>query len=190
MSSLPTARLTTEAFLELERAAEEKHEYWHGEVFAMADGSPAHSLVISNIQIALGMRLAGKRCYVFNSDLQVIVRAGELVTYPDITVLCDKPRYSDDRKDTLSNPTLVVEVLSPSTRKTDLGEKAFLYRQMTSLKEILVVDQTPGVIEHHWKLPNGHWELEVLSDPGAAIKMESLGFDLPVSEVYSNIEVL
>jgi hypothetical protein len=61
---------------------------------------------------------------------------------------------------------------------------------MTSLKEILAVDQTPGVIEHHWKLPNGHWELEVLSDPGAAIKMESLGFDLPVSEVYSNIEVL
>lgn len=123
---MPIPRLTREEFLETERAAEEKHEYWYGEVFAMAGGSPAHSLVIGNLQIALGKRLDGTQCFVFNCDLRVVVQWGELITYPDATVLCGKPQYADERKDTLTNPTLVAEVLSPSTRKTDLGDKAFL----------------------------------------------------------------
>ena len=189
MSSLPISRLTTEEYLELERAAEEKHEYWHGEVFAMAGGSPVHSFVISNVNIALGILFRGKTCHVFNSDLRVVVRWGALVTYPDITVLCGKPEYADDLRDTLTNPAMVVEVLSPSTRKSDLGEKAFLYRQVPSMREILLIDPSPAMIEHHTRLPNGNWEIEVIADPAAIIRLTNLSQDLPVGEVYRNIEI-
>ena len=190
MSSLPITRLTPEEFLERERAAEEKHEYWYGEVFAMAGGSPAHSFVISNINIALGNLLRDSSCYVFNSDLRVVVRWGELITYPDVTVLCGKPEYADDRKDTLTNPAMVVEVLSPSTRKSDRGDKVFLYRQVPSMREILLVEPVPTTIEHYAKLPNGRWELETITERSAIIQLPNLNQSLPVAEIYRNIEIL
>jgi len=190
MSTLPITRLTPEQFLERERAAEEKHEYRYGEVFAMAGGSPPHSFVISNVQIALGILLRGHSCYVFNSDLRVVVRWEELITYPDVTVLCGKPEYADDRRDTLTNPAMVVEVLSPSTRKSDRGEKAFLYRQMPSMQEILLVEPEPTMIEHYSKLPNGHWELEVITDRSGIIQLPNLNNSLPVAEIYRDIEIL
>lgn len=104
MTGLPITRLTPEEFLEKERAAEEKHEYWYGEVFAMAAGSPPHSFVINNVQTTLTNLLRGGSCYVFNADLRVVVRWDELITYPDVTVLCGKPEYADDRRDTLTPP--------------------------------------------------------------------------------------
>jgi Uma2 family endonuclease len=190
MSSLPLARLSPQEFLEWERNAEQKHEYWDGEVFAMAGGSPAHSLVIGNVQVALGRRLDASPCFVFNADLRVAVRWGELITYPDITVLCEEPQYFDSKEDTLTNPTLIVEVLSPSTKKTDRTEKSFMYREIPSMREILLVDPAPTMIEHYWKLPNGHWELETVRNPGAAIALVSLDQQLPVSEIYRKVDLL
>ncbi len=190
MSSLPIPRLTPEEFLERERAAEEKHEYWYGEVFAMAGGSPPHSFVINNIQTALTNLLRGGSCYVFNSDLRVAVRWNELITYPDVTVLCGQPVYSDDQRDTMTNPAMVVEVLSPSTRKSDRGDKVFLYRQMPSMREILLVEPVPTMIEHYSKLPNGRWELETITDRSAIIQLPNLNQSLPVAEVYRDIEIL
>jgi Uma2 family endonuclease len=190
MSSLPITRLTPEEFLERERAAEEKHEYWHGEMFAMAGGSPPHSFVINNTSATLTYLLRGHSCYVFNSDLRVAVRWDELITYPDVTVLCGKPEYADDHKDTLTNPAMVVEVLSPSTRKSDRGEKAFLYRQVPSMREILLVEPEPTMIEHYSKLPNGHWELEVITDRSAIVQLPNLNQSLPVVEIYRDIEIL
>ncbi len=183
-------RLAPEEYLYLERAAEEKHEYRYGEVFAMEHGSPAHSLVAANIQTALGIPLRNCSCYVFNCHLRVAARWDELITYPDITVLCGKPEYADDRKDTLTNPAMVVEVLSPSTRKSDRGDKAFLYRQVPSMREILLVDPAPTMIEHYTKLPKGNWELEVVADRSAIMQLPNLNQALPVTEIYRNIEIL
>jgi Uma2 family endonuclease len=174
----------------MERASDIKHEYWYGEVFAMAGGSPAHSLIINNIQIALTVRLAGTTCFGFNADLRVGVRSGDIITYPDMTVLCDRPQYFDDRKDVLINPTLVVEVLSPSTKKTDRGEKATAYREVPSMREILLVDQAPLFIEHYRKLPNGHWNIETISDSAAEIHIDIVNRNIPVSEFYLNLDRL
>jgi Uma2 family endonuclease len=190
MSSLPITRLTPQEFLERERVAEEKHEYWYGEAFAMAGGSVPHSFVISNVQVALAILLRGHSCYVFNSDLRVVVRWDELITYPDVTVLCGKPEYADDHKDTLTNPAMVVEVLSPSTRKSDRGDKVFLYRQVPSMREILLVEPEPTMIEHYSKLPNGRWELEVVTDRSGIIQLPNLNQALPVAEIYRDIEIL
>jgi Uma2 family endonuclease len=189
MSTAPITTLTPEQYLELERASEAKHEYWYGEMHAMAGGSPLHSFVISNVNIALGRRLERKDCFAFNADLRVSVRWDTLITYPDITVICGAPQYIDDRLDTVTNPTLVVEVLSPSTAVKDRGTKAFLYRQVASMREILLVEPSPVFIEHYWKLPNGHWELETVTDPAAIITFPSFDFVIPVAEIYRDAEV-
>jgi Uma2 family endonuclease len=190
MTSLPIARLTPKEFLERDRAAEQKHEYWHGEVFAMEHGSPAQSLVTANVGAALGTLLRGRSCYVFNRDLRVVAQWDELITYPHIAVLCGKPEYADDRKDTLTNPAMIVEVRSPSSRKSGLGDKASLYRQMPSMREILLVDPAPTTIEHSSKLPNGRWELEVITDRSAMIQLPNVNQALPVVEIYRDIEIL
>jgi Uma2 family endonuclease len=189
MSTAPITHLTPEQYLELERAAETKHEYWNGEMYAMAGGSPAHSFVISNVNIALGNLARGKNCHVFNADLRVSVRWETLITYPDITVVCGPPEYADERRDTVTNPVLIVEVLSPSTAKSDRGEKAFLYRQVASMREILLVEPAPVHIEHYWKLPNGHWELETVTEPAAILKLASLDSELSATDIYRDIEI-
>lgn len=189
MLTAPITRITPEQYLERERAADSKHEYWNGEVYAMAGGSPAHSLVIGNVTIALGILLRGKKCYVFNSDLRVSVRWETLIAYPDVTVVCGPPEYADERLDTVTNPVLIVEVLSPTTAINDRGDKAFLYRQVSSMREILLVEPKPVLIEHYWKLPNGHWELETVTEPAATLKLTSLDCELPVAEIYRDIEI-
>lgn len=189
MSTAPITHLTPEEYIELERASDEKHEYWYGEVYAMAGGMPPHSFVINNIQYALTAHVMGRGCHVFNADLRVSVRWDTLITYPDATVVCGPPKYVDERRDTVTNPTLVVEVLSPSTATKDRGAKTFLYRQVTSMREILLVEPTPVWIEHYWKLPNGHWELETVTDPAAILKLPSLDCELPVAEIYRDFEI-
>ena len=190
MSSAPIPSISPEQYLEAERAADQKHEYWYGEVFAMAGGSPRHSFIINNVQGVLTSGLRGRPCFVFNADLRVAVSWDELITYPDVTVLCGLPQYADDKRDTLTNPTMVVEVLSPSTAKTDRGDKVFQYRRVPSMREILLVDPAPTTIEHYWKLPNGHWEVETITDPSAVLRFPHLDIDVPVAEIYRNVELL
>jgi Uma2 family endonuclease len=189
MSTAPISYLSPEEYLKLERASDQKHEYWYGEMYAMAGGLPAHSFVISNINIAMGKRIQGKGCRAFNADLRVAVRWETLITYPDITVICGLPKYVDDGLDTITNPTLVVEVLSPTTVAKDRGEKTFLYRQVPSMREIVLVEPTVALIEHYWKLPNGHWEIETITDPAAFLSLPSLDCEIPVAEIYLDGEI-
>jgi len=189
MSSQPVTRVTPEEYLERERAAESKSEYIFGEIVAMARGMPRHSLIVNNIQFSLTGRLLPKGCLVFNADLRVSVRWGDLITYPDVTVLCGRPEYVDEKQDTLTNPALVVEVLSESTKTFDRGEKSRLYRMVPSLQEYLLIDQTPVDVEHWRRLPNGNWELATIREESAILHL-SIGCELPVAEVYRNIERL
>ena len=189
MASLPLTRVTPEEYLERERSSDTKHEYWDGEIFAMAGGSPAHSFIINNSQTSLTNRLRGKQCYVFNADLRVAAAWPGLITYPDATVVCGMPSYVDDRLDTITNPTLVVEVLSPSIAQSDRGEKAFRYRQTASMREILLVEPEPVFIEHYWKLPNGHWELETVTQLSAVLQLPSIACELPAAEIYRDVEI-
>jgi Uma2 family endonuclease len=100
------------------------------------------------------------------------------------------PEYTDERRDTLTNPTMAVEVLSPSTATTDRGQKVFHYRNLGSMREILLVDPAPTMIEHYWKLPNGHWELETITDLAAVLRFPHLDIEMSVAEIYRNIELL
>jgi len=189
MSTSPAPFISQEEYIERELAADTRHEYIHGEMAAMAGGSLRHAMIAANIAAALVTRLRG-RCAVFSSDARVCVQWGELITYPDVTVLCGPPRVDDRLRDTLLNPSFVVEVLSPSTRNHDRGEKSRLYRLVPSLSEYLLVEQMPIEVEHYRRLPNGHWEIATIRERDAIFTLESLGCELPVAEIYSGLELL
>jgi Uma2 family endonuclease len=188
MSSQAASYVSPEEYLERERLADTKHEYVHGEIVAMAGGTPNHSLIAMNFGIAVGSRLGGSTYRVYNSDLRVSVRWGALFTYPDVTIVCGPLEFVDGRKDTITNPTVVVEVLSASTCNFDRGEKSRLYRMLPSLKEYLMIEQSSVDVEHYCRLANGHWQIATYRETEGVIRLQSIGCDVPTSEVYRGIE--
>ena len=127
---------------------------------------------------------------VFNSDVRLSVRWGKLITYPDVSVVCGDVQYVDAERDTIVNPKLIVEVLSPSTSNYDRGEKSRLYRMLPSLDEYLMIEQRPIEVERYRRLPNGRWEIEVAREADANVRLDSVSCDLPVSEVYRDLDRL
>ncbi len=188
MSLQPKAHLTPEEYLAGERAAEEKHEYFQGEAFAMGGASFAHVAVSSNLLIALGTQLQGKPCRVFSADLRVSVSRTGLYTYPDVSVLCDEPQFDDDQRDTLLNPRLLIEVLSSSTEAYDRGKKFVHYRTIESLAEYVLVAQDQPRIEQFVRQPSGDWLWHEAAALEESIRLPSIECELKLAEVYDRVE--
>lgn len=188
MPSHSLSYVTPEEYLERERVAAEKSEYIDGAVVAMAGGSPRHALIAGNIIGVLYSQMRTVDCRIFTSDLRVCVRWGSLITYPDVTIVCGPEEYVDEKQDTVTNPHLIVEVLSPSTKNYDRGEKARLFRMLPSLRELLLVEQDSIEIEHWRRLPNGNWELATVRDSGVTLHLESIACKLQIDEIYRGAE--
>ena len=139
--------LTPEEYLEIERAADERHEYYRGQMYLMPGGSLRHSVISTNILSELSNALKRRPCIVVNSDMRMRVAEDGLYTYPDISVVCGDPKFADRRTDTLLNPSLIVEVLSPSTERKDRGFKFAQYRTLASLQEYALVSQEEHRVE-------------------------------------------
>ena len=144
MSTQPKSFLTPEQYLEIERQAASKSEYWQGEMFAMAGASREHNLLAGNLYVSLHQQLRRRPCEVYQSDMRVWIPATGLYTYPDVVAVCGEPRFTDDHVDTLVNPTFVAEILSPTTEAYDRGRKFEHYRKVESLQEYLLVAQEIG----------------------------------------------
>lgn len=190
MQAAERALVTGDEYIAQERRAATKHELIHGEVVAMAGGSPRHNAITANVTRALGTLLKQRPCIVFSSDQRVYVEETGLYTYPDVTVTCDGPRFHPTHTDTLLNPRLIVEVLSDSTEAYDRGAKFGHYRALSSFQEYLLVSQHGPNIDHYLRLETGQWVLSVYKGDTAMVKLPSLGCDLPLSEVYEKIELL
>lgn len=184
------ARVSPEEYLERERAAETKSEYRNGEIVAMAGASVRHAVIISNLVIELGSRLRKRPCNVFSTDLRSAARAANLFAYPDVMVVCGPPELADERQDILLNPVIIVEVLSKSTANYDRSEKFASYRTIPSLKEYLTVAQDGIHIEQHVRQPDERWVLAEFTDPAATLRLESIGVELRVGDVYENIDFM
>lgn len=183
-------RYTIAEYFQHERSALDKHEYRDGEILLMAGGSNDHSLKIANVIAALHGRLKGKPCRVYDSNLRVRIPRKVLYTYPDVSVICGKsePDANDSAGETVTNPRLIVEVLSPSTEAYDRGEKFDRYRELESLQEYVLVSHEAPRVETFFRQPDGAWLLTPVSGLGASAKLRSLDIELPLSEVYSGIE--
>src|SRR2546428_6106986 len=181
-------RLSEAEYLRSERQAETRSEYFEGEVFAMADGTCAHSLVATNVIGEVRSRLKASDCVVYNADMKVKVQTTGLFTYPDVSVVCGEQSFLDEQEDTLLNPMVVFEVLSDSTEAYDRGKKFEHYRQIPSCREYLLVSQTEPRIEQFIRQSNGEWILKEAAGMSAEIKLPSLGIVLPLAEVFAKVK--
>lgn len=178
---------TEEEYLVFEREAEEKHELIDGEIVAMAGATREHNLIGTNTSTAIGYRLRGQDCEMYANDMRVRMRKGRY-GYPDVVVACEKPIFADDEFDVLLNPILVVEVLSKSTRFRDKTEKLITYQKMESVRECLLIEQEILRIEHYVKQTPQQWILRIYENLNEIIKLESISCEVPVAEVYAQIE--
>ena len=185
-SATPIAKMTYEEYLVFEEKSQVKHEFLNGEVFAMAGGTIEHAALAMAIGRSLGNSLEGKPCRVLGSDAKIRVLATGLSTYPDVSVVCGKLETAPDDRHAVTNPTLIVEVLSDSTEAYDRGEKAAHYRRIPSLRELVFVSQRSPLIEVHRKNERGNWELFVEAREGAQAEVVSVGATLGVDDVYRN----
>lgn len=187
MVKQPIARITAAEYLSMERDATEKHEFMFGEIRPMARVTARHVGIVGNITGELGNRLHQSPSRVYSSMLRLCVDANECYAYPDVVVVCDEPRFLDDQLDTLLNPDLIVEVLSESTRNYDRGDKFQQYRGIVSFHEYLLVDQTRVHVECYTKQKDGTWSLWETDAMNDAVRLESVGVALVVSEIYFKI---
>ena len=157
MSALPEPYVTVEEYLAAERNAETKSEYLDGYLYAMAGGTPRHSAIAMNVAIELGIQLRDKSCQVYNSDLMVATSPTGLYAYPDVSVVCGEPRFQDNHPDALTNPLLIVEVLSPKTEDRDRGPKFVHYRRIDSLIDYLLVVQDEPYVDHYQRQSGDRW---------------------------------
>lgn len=185
----PIRRCTPEEYLRLERGAVEKHEFYRGEVFAMSGGSPRHSLVIANVIGTLSTRLKGGPCRVYDSNLRVRNPRTTLYTYPDATVAREELRIDplDRQSETVLNPTLIVEVLSPSTEAWDRGGKFGSYQQIESLRQYVLVSADAPLVETFLRQQDGSWLYTAAEGLGASAVLQSLRIELPLSDVYDGV---
>jgi Uma2 family endonuclease len=171
-------------YVALEELSPIKHEFLDGHVWAMAGGSPEHAAVTMNVGALLLAQLRGRPCRVFSSDLRVRCEATGLSTYPDVTVVCGNLELdpSDPTRHTVTNPRVLVEVLSPSTEHYDRGEKLEHYRQIDSVQEVVLVALDEQAVDV-WRRDQGEWRV-ARTEPGGTAKLASIGCDLPLPEVY------
>ena len=188
MATQPQQRLSPAQYLDLERQATGRSEFYDGEVFAMAGASERHNLIVSNLVVCLGVQLRGRPCRVYANDLRLKVSATGLYTYPDVIALCSEPRFDDEQRDTLLNPDLIIEVLSESTEGYDRGEKFAHYRKLESLTDYLLVAQQQPRVEHYTRQVGDHWLLADAEGLDAVLDLPALGCRLPLAEVYAQID--
>jgi Uma2 family endonuclease len=189
MSSQVKVHYTPEEYLALERLAEYKSEYFNGEIFAMTDASRRHNLVAGNVLASLHGQLRKRLCEVYSSDMRVKVSPTGLYTYPNVVVVCGEPIFDDKQKDTLLNPTVLVEVLSKSTASYDRGEKFEHYRKLDSLAEYLVIAQNKYHVEHYIRQPDNRWLLSETDDVQQTIHLSSIECDLALADIYDKVEI-
>lgn len=188
MASQPIARFTPQEYLELERQAQFKSEYYAGAIFARAGVDEAHCLVNVNVVAELSTRLRGRACQTYPSGMKVATTPADLFLYPDASVVCGKPQFYDAHTDVLLNPILIVEVLSPSTKDYDRGNKFVQYRRLESLQHYVLISTTEPRVEICTRQADGSWNLSEVTDMSGACALPALGCELPLVELYERVE--
>ena len=185
MASLAHPRFTYEEYVALERQFGTKYEFHQGQVFAMSGGSPAHSIIQVNLAATLAPRLSGTSCIAYSSDLRVLVEASGLYTYPDLSIVRGPLGLVGGMSAT--NPKVIFEVLSPSTRRYDCIGKFAHYRQIASLEEHVLVEQDSYGIDVYRRRADGEWELTQFLGEDAVLELASVNISIPLRQIYANV---
>ncbi len=187
MSAESINSISVEEYLAGERTSPTKHEFLAGQAYALAGASRNHNLIVANLIAELHSQLKQRACTVFPSDLRIKISATGLYTYPDVSVVCGETWFDDSHQDTLLNPTIIIEVLSPSTEHYDRGGKFQHYRQIPALREYLLIAQDPYHIEYYSRQSANQWLLSEIDDPQAVLELRSIQCTLKVEEIYAKV---
>jgi Uma2 family endonuclease len=179
---------TPEEYLELEIASETRSEYRNGEIIPMTGGTPNHNDLASNLLVSIKTALKGKPYRVFIADQRLWIPAANLYTYPDVMVVPKPIELQTGRKDTVTNPCFIAEVLSKSTQNYDRSEKFVAYRTIPSFGEYLLISQYSVRVEHHVKTAPDRWLLSEYTDPSTILTLSSFDLQLSIADLYENIE--
>lgn len=180
-------RYTAEEYFALEETSEVRHEFFEGEIFAMAGESTAHNLIAGNLYMGLRLAVRGRGCQVFIENVQLTVRRGQQYVYPDVLVTCHPQDAQQTRR--IESPVLLVEVLSPSTAYYDRGHKFKKYKTLASLRHYLLVAQNRWLVEWYRRTASDEWTHTVLTEPDEELVIPELNFRLTLAQVYEDTDV-
>ncbi len=187
MSVQPIQHWTPADYLAFERSHNDKHEFVDGRIVLLAGGSRNHALIGTNVASSLHQQLRTRTCAVYGSDMRVVIPQMLRYVYPDITVVCGSATFEDALDDTLTNPTLIIEILSPSTERYDRGKKFQAYQTLEGFQEYLLIAQDAIVVEHFVRRSDKLWIFDVITDPTAVITLSSINCTLRLEEIYEKI---
>ncbi len=179
--------ISTEEYFAREDIAENRSEYWCGDVFAMAGGTPNHNRITVNLSSLLNSQFRGGTCEAFASDLRVQVEKEIHYTYPDVVVICGELKFVEGRSDTITNPVVIIEVLSESTRDYDRGTKFTAYRSVETLTDYILIDQDTVHIEYFSKESDETWRLREYFNPEEVVEIKSIAATLPIKGIYERV---
>ena len=177
-----------EEYLELETAAEYKSEYYNGQIFPMAGGTPNHNRIALNLSTALNFALKGQNYDVFINDMRLWIPQKRLYTYPDVMVVSGQLEFAEGRRDTITNPWMIAEVLSESTANYDRGEKFKLYRTISSLKEYIIISQSDKQVEQFSKTIDNKWILSEYDEENAVLALTCIQFQISLLDIYDKVD--
>jgi len=175
---------TIEEYLEMEKEATVKHEYYQGEIFAMSGAGDNHNEIFSNVFTEIGNKLKGKPCRPYGSDKRMNIPENTLFTYPDISIYCNGLTHSEIDEDTSILPTAIIEILSPSTKNYDRGKKFMLYKDIPSLKEYIMIDSESVWVQAFYIDDENKWKLNEHKEISDTLTLISMGFDIALSDIY------
>lgn len=189
MTARPNQSISETEYLASERVSPLKHEYYHGHIYAMTGGKEPHNLIAGNTLASLHSQLRRKTCRVYPSDMRVKVLRTGLNTYPDVVVVCGQPQFTDAIHDTITNPTIIIEVLSPSTERYDRGMKFQNYRTIETLNDYILIAQERHHIEHYIRQQNDQWLLQEVTSLDGGIHIQSIDCTLQLEDVYEKVDL-
>jgi Uma2 family endonuclease len=182
-------KISVEEYLQWEKESPVKHEYYKGEIFAMAGAGARHNVIYSNLFGSIAYRLKGKPCQPYGSDMRINIPENTLFTYPDISIICGDIIPSPEDEDTATQPTVIIEILSPSSRQYDKGDKFMLYRQIPALTQYVLIDSESIHIESYSINERNHWELTEYKQLSDEVLFTSVEISVALADIYDRTKL-
>ena len=190
MSAQTLHPMSESDYLTFERASTLKHEYYRGQIYAMTGAKEAHNVIAGNTIATLHGQVRYKPCRIYPSDMRVKVLETGLNTYPDITIICGQPHFTDQTRDTVTNPIVIIEILSPSTERYDRGLKFQNYRTVSTLMDYILIAQNQAHVEHYARQETGRWELQEARSKDTSLTITSVEFILRLEDIYDKVDFI
>jgi Uma2 family endonuclease len=181
--------ITPEEYLAMEEAAEIRHEYYQGEIFAMAGGSNNHNMIAGDVHTQMNLAFSDKRCTAYMTDMRLWIKANGLFTYPDVMAVCGEPQFYEDRDDTITNPVVIIEVLSKSTEEYNRVGKFKFYRSIPSLQEYILIDQYSVHVEQYYLEAPNRWVLIEYNELSDILKFAKIDFKISLQDIYRRVKL-